>query len=80
MADETEKGGRQSLTRLPTDSFTFDELQNVSNGGYKRRLSTTMIVLILVVTVIGGAGYWASTARIGGAVISQGRVIADGSN
>ena len=81
MEDDTNKTTPEKrLTALASEGLKLDSLQSWSDKvpTSRRSLLTTAFVVLFIVFGLGG--YWSATAKIGGAVIASGRVIAEGEN
>lgn len=68
------------LTPPPLSGFRLDALQNWSNTVPTGRRGPMLVAGIVLLTLFGFGGTWAATAKLGGALIASGRVIAEGNN
>ena len=68
------------LTVLPDERFDSRHLQTWSSGLRVNRRRLGLVALAVILLVFGIGGIWASTARIGGAVVSSGHLVARGTN
>lgn len=69
---------RPSSPRI--EGLRLGALQNWCETVPTSRKSLSLITGIVLLTVFGIGGTWAATAKLGGALISSGRVFAEGSN
>lgn len=60
--------------------FNLDTLQGWADSIPTSRRRPMMLAGLVLLIVFGFGGAWASTAKLGGAIISSGRVIAEGNN
>lgn len=65
---------------LPTDAFRAEQLNDWSKRLPTRRRGLLLVAAVVLFGVFGLGGGWAATAKIGGAVSADGRVIAAGTN
>lgn len=61
-------------------SFRISDLQSWSNAVPAGNRGPMIVALCVLLVVFGFGGYWAATAPLGGAVITSGRIVAQGSN
>lgn len=61
-------------------SFRISDLQSWSSAVPAGNRGPMIVALCVLLAVFGFGGYWATTAPLGGAVITSGRIIAQGSN
>jgi len=84
MSDNPEKPADTEtaphLTPLKSERLQLDDLQVWSKPVPTRRNGLLGMAALVLFLVFGLGGYWSATAKIGGAVISTGRVIAEGEN
>ena len=61
-------------------SFRISDLQSWSSAVPAGIRGPMIVALCVLLAVFGFGGYWAATAPLGGAVITSGRIVAQGSN
>lgn len=61
-------------------SFRISDLQSWSSAVPAGNRGPMIVALCVLLVVFGFGGYWAATAPLGGAVITSGRIVAQGSN
>lgn len=61
-------------------SFRISDLQSWSSAVPAGNRGPMIVALCVLLAVFGFGGYWAATAPLGGAVITSGRIVAQGSN
>lgn len=61
-------------------SFRIGDLQSWSSAVPAGNRGPMIVALCVLLAVFGFGGYWAATAPLGGAVITSGRIVAQGSN
>ncbi len=67
-------------TAPPLTGLQLDGLQNWSNEVPTSGRGPMLLAALLLVALFGFGGAWAATAKLGGALIANGRVIAEGNN
>lgn len=67
-------------TPPPVSTLQLDMLQNWSNTVPTNRRRPMLLAGLMLVALFGFGGAWAATAKLGGALIASGRVIAEGNN
>lgn len=84
MDDEsTDERASQQVARptAPTaDTFRLEALQSWCDAVPTARGRPLAVALLVLIIVFGFGGAWAATAKLGGALISSGRIIAEGNN
>ena len=69
-----------TLTSIASEQFRIEQLNNWAGTVPLSQRKLRFIGLAVLVAVFGFGGYWASTAKLGGAAVGIGRVIAAGNN
>jgi HlyD family type I secretion membrane fusion protein len=64
----------------PLSSLRLETLQNWSEAIPTSRRGPMLAATLVLVALFGFGGAWAATAKLGGALIASGRVIAEGNN
>lgn len=64
----------------PLSGLRLDALQSWSDAVPTSRRGPMLLAGIVLIAIFGFGGAWAATAKLGGAMISSGRVIAEGNN
>lgn len=77
---ETEFTAVERPSSPKIDGLRLGALQNWCEAVPTSRKSLSLVTGIVLLTVFGIGGTWAATAKLGGALISSGRVFAEGSN
>lgn len=81
MSDKTEiKDGPHRLSALASESLKLENLQVWSKPVPTSRRGLLTVACLVLFLVFGLGGYWSATAKIGGAIVASGRVLAEGEN
>ena len=64
----------------PVDEFHADDLHTWHQSVDTDRTKLQRFAMIVMIFVVGFGGIWGSTAKLGGAIIGSGRVVAEGRN
>src|SRR5690606_4832805 len=67
-------------TAPPLSGLRLDALQSWSDAIPTSRRGPMLAATLVLVALFGFGGAWAATAKLGGALIASGRVIAEGNN
>lgn len=78
---QTDESGAPARPAAPkVDGLKLAGLQNWSSNVPTSRRKLSIFAAAVLLTVFGIGGTWAATAKLGGALVSTGRVFAEGSN
>lgn len=78
---QTDDSGAPARPATPkVDGLKLSALQNWSSNVPTSRRKLSIFAAAVLLTVFGIGGTWAATAKLGGALVSTGRVFAEGSN
>lgn len=64
----------------PVGSFRLESLQGWTDTIPTSRRKPLMLAGLVLLIVVGFGGFWSATAKIGGALMASGRIIAEGNN